>query len=456
MILLFDLLFGSVISIIAVGISSIFSRSRALFWLLVALMASAMAISLVLLYMEANISMYIIKISNFSLALIAAFSLFFVLSLLASYHFEKRNILLFLASLSYASVFLILSSEYFVTVLIGMELMSIASVLMLLLKGKHSVEAAVKLFILGAIAIAILAMALPLVFAYTNGSFLAPISNVPFSILLFSIVLIAAGFSVDAAQFPFNLWVPDVYEEAPSNITALISSINKGVAFAALILVMFTLFAAYAKSFMPVFSVLSILTMLFGNFVAMVQKSVKRMLAYSSISQAGYIMIGVAVATTYGIEASVFQIIAYGIAAIGSFAIVQALELRGMQTFDDYEGLANGSKFLAYALSIFMLSLAGFPLLMGFASKFMLFASAFDSNMLILAAFGVFNSFISIYYYGRLMGSVFSGRPKKRIFLDKATIAVVAICAALIIAFGIYPALPADMAYLAAATLQIK
>ena len=247
----------------------------------------------------------------------------------------------------------------------------------------------------------------------------------------------ALGFG--AELFPFNLWVPDVYEGARSYVAALLSGVNKTVAFVALLEILFVVFAAYKSSFSSIALILSVLTMFFGNLIALAQNSVKRMFAYSSIAQAGYVLIGFAVASQFGIEASIFQIIAHSLMIVGAFAIVLWLESSGFRTLDDYGGLNSRNKFAAASLTLLLLSMAGMPPLMGFVGKFLLFSSAIDSGMLLLAAIGILNSFISMFYFAKVISAMYSTTEHARLKTEPIiAIAVVTVLAVLLV-FGIYP-----------------
>ncbi|MEM3245434.1 MAG: proton-conducting transporter membrane subunit [Candidatus Micrarchaeaceae archaeon] len=339
----------------------------------------------------------------------------------------------------YIAVLLVAFSRYIITVAIGIEFSAISSVF-LVLAGKSNREAAIKLFIMSAITISLIAMALSILLAYNGTMQLVSLSISSISsFLLFAMILLAAALSIDAAQFPFNLWIPDVYEGAPTNVTSLLASVSKGLPFVAILLIFSTLFIGYVSQYSQIFEIFAILTMFFGNIVAIIQKNVKRMLAYSSISQAGYIMVGIAVASTFGFSASIFQLFSYGIMAICAFSIVQVLEIRGIKSIDEYAGLNKRNSTAAFSLSISLLSMAGMPPLVGFASKFFLFASAIDNGMILLAGLGILNSFISIYYYGNLISAIYEDKPQKRIAMPIEIKITALFCLLIAIVIGIYP-----------------
>lgn len=340
-------------------------------------------------------------------------------------------------------MFLVAMSASLLTIILGIELMSLPTAFMIMINGKKFVESAVKLFILAATAVAILAFAIALVFPYDPSlslTALAPNSGISGGyIVLLSLLLFIAAIAFDASLFPFNLWIPDVYEGAPANITAMLAGVNKKVAFVALFEILFIVFLPLAGIFSLAFQVLAIATMFFGNLVALVQTNVKRLFAYSAISQAGYIALGFAAASEYGVEASIYQIFAHTFMIIGAFSIILWLESRSIRTIDDYSGLGNRNRFAAFALTIFMLSMIGVPPLMGFVGKFLLFTSVISKGLLLLAVIAILNSFISIYYYAKVILSMYSRREKSVLGLDWAIASVVLLCLIAVILLGVYP-----------------
>ncbi|MEM3202150.1 MAG: NADH-quinone oxidoreductase subunit N [Candidatus Micrarchaeaceae archaeon] len=420
------------------GILSIFIKGRRAFnFSFVVLFAINALISILLLCNHASFTLSIFIVNAFSLLIFAIFSIFLMLISLASIKEEKP--FMFLISMVYIAVLLVAFSRYIITVAIGIEFSAISSVF-LVLAGKSNREAAIKLFIMSAITISLIAMALSILLAYNGTMQLVSLSISSISsFLLFAMILLAAALSIDAAQFPFNLWIPDVYEGAPTNVTSLLASVSKGLPFVAILLIFSTLFIGYVSQYSQIFEIFAILTMFFGNIVAIIQKNVKRMLAYSSISQAGYIMVGIAVASTFGFSASIFQLFSYGIMAICAFSIVQVLEIRGIKSIDEYAGLNKRNGTAAFSLSISLLSMAGMPPLVGFASKFFLFASAIDNGMILLAGLGILNSFISIYYYGNLISAIYEDKPQKRIAMPIEIKITALFCLLIAIVIGIYP-----------------
>ncbi len=381
-----------------------------------------------------------ISISHLSLLFILLFaSSFFLVSLISYGQSRSYTSLSMLLWFSMLGGSIVASSINMMPIVIGLELITVSSAFMILLDGRHRAEATIKFFIVGSIAASFFLFAMALVFPYDPSLGLSIISGNSEYVALAAIMLFIAALGFEGAIFPFNFWVPDVYEGAPGFVTPVLSGINKKVAFLALILVLFTAFSAYVRFFSPLLAVLAVVTMTVGNLLAIVQKRVKRMFAYSSISQAGYILVGLAVGTQMGISASIFYIFAHALMIIGAFAVVMVFESANMRTIEDYRGAYASSPLFAVALTILMLSMAGIPPLIGFFGKFLLFSSAIYSGVAILAVIGIINSFISVVYYSRIIDVMFSGTEKKTIRATRTiALAVIAIVVAIII-FGVYP-----------------
>jgi NADH-quinone oxidoreductase subunit N len=354
---------------------------------------------------------------------------------------EGYNDFSLLLAFAFVGMVIVVTSVSVLSIFVGLELISILTTFMIMLGGRHNAEAAVKFFLLSAMSIAVFSFALALIFPYDSTLGLSTLvqsagSSYPVTLAL---ILFAAALAFETALFPFNLWVPDVYQGAPGNVTAMLAGINKKVSFAALMLVFFVVFSAYRSAFAMVFLVLSVGTMFFGNIVALVQGDVKRMLAYSSISQAGYIMIGLAAGTQFGIESSLVQIFAHSFMIIGAFAIVMWLESQNIKSIGDYTGLSGRNSVAALLLTLFMLSMVGVPPLLGFVGKFMLFAGAVGAGLIVLAVLGVLNSVISIYYYAKVINAMYQPRQHGRIKMDKFVLAVALVALIILVLFGLYP-----------------
>ena len=399
------------------------------------------AIIIFVLYLYINNATYsllnLFSLNPFSEFFIFLFTLGAMLISLLYFGFSKKyNELSLFLSFSLLGMYAVSMSNSIPGIFIGLEMISIPTVFSILL-SKKSLEAATKLFIMAAISIAIFSFAMAM--SYGGVNTISIIESQYSLIMLIAFVLFLIGLGFEASIFPFNVLIPDVYEGSPSYVTALMGSMNKKAGFVALIQIVILMFIAFHSAF-EIIAIVAVFTMFYGNIGALVQKNLKRIMAYSSISQAGYILIGVATATTYGISGSLFQIFAHMFIFIGIMAIIIVLELKNKKTIDDIVGLYKESPFLAVALSIFMLSLVGLPLTTGFVGKFLIFLSAISAGLAVLTFLGIINSIISLYYYLKILLSVYAnGKRKVRILVNKTAVTVIVICLIVTILFGVYP-----------------
>jgi len=220
------------------------------------------------------------------------------------------------------------------------------------------------------------------------------------------VALILVGLAFKVAAAPFHMWTPDVYEGAPTPVTAFLSAGPKAAAFAAIIRVFFIAFGPIQAEWTSILSVIAMLTMTIGNVAAIAQTNVKRMLAYSSIAHSGYVLIGIVAGGAAGGAAAVFYLLAYVAMNLGAFAVIILLEHKGGQRGEelkDYAGLGFRYPLIGALLSLFMISLSGIPPTVGFAGKLYLFGAAVQTGHVFLAVVGVLNSAVSVFYYLRLM-----------------------------------------------------
>ena len=297
-----------------------------------------------------------------------------------------------------------------IVIFLGLEVMSIAVYALAgICRGEvRSNEAALKYFLLGAFATGFLLFGIALLYGATGSTTLGAIAahiakaGAQEKMLVFAgMALLLVGFGFKVAAVPFHLWTPDVYEGAPTAVTALMAVGVKAAGFAAFARVFMHTLTMMAGDWSGVLWVLAALTMTIGNVTAILQSNIKRMLAYSSIAHAGYLLVGMVAGGEYGGTAVLFYLIAYTLMTLGAFAVVIALGRRGApnENLDDYAGVGFRYPFLGLAMMIFMLSLAGVPPLVGFIGKFYIFSAAVRSGYVGLAVIGVLNSVISVYYY---------------------------------------------------------
>jgi len=307
------------------------------------------------------------------------------------------------------------------TFFVGLEVMSVA-VYALAAYQRHesrSVEAALKYFLMGSFATAFLLYGMALVYGATGSTSLkviaefARVQGASSLYLVVGMVLVLIGMAFKVAAVPFHMWTPDAYEGSPTPVTAFMAAAVKAAAFAAFVRVFATAFFPLKLGPMGWYNLIyliAIVTMTWGNLAALVQDNVKRMLAYSSIAHAGYILVGFLTITqnpkTSGAATVLFYLIAYAIMNFGAFGIVTLLGRRGDENLDLTKGWSGlGLRFPAIgaAMALFMFSLAGMPPTIGFTAKFYVFREAVDQGLIILAVIGVLNSLISAYYYLRVV-----------------------------------------------------
>ena len=355
------------------------------------------------------------------------------------------------------------------TAFIGLEMSSIASYILASYRrdAPRSNEAAMKYFLLGSFATAFFLYGIALSFGATGSTHLdlmTPLANdSAHTLLKIGLGFIFIGLAFKVAAAPFQLWTPDVYEGAPAPVTALLSTGPKAAAFALALRIMASVDAAAPLWFWALW-VAAALSMFAGNLSAIVQTSVKRMLAYSSIAHAGYILVAVtaAAATDHpeaGIAAALFYLVGYAIVKMGAFLIVAQLGGPGERhvDLDDFTGLARRQPAMAACLSLFLLSLLGLPITAGFLGKFYVFNAALESNLIWLAILLALNSVIGAYYYLRVIVAMYMREPATEIAAEPVPwtlSAVLWIAAAGTIFAGLFPARIIDFA--AKAALNIR
>ena len=249
--------------------------------------------------------------------------------------------------------------------------------------------------------------------------------------------------SFKVAAVPFHQWAPDVYDGAPTSVTAFMSTGAKAAAFAAFMVVFVRGFEFAGTKVNTLLAMIAAASMIIGNVTAISQTSVKRMLAYSSVAHAGYMLSGIAAGNHEGEIGIMFYLAAYIVMNLGAFSIVALVEGESGSrlTFDDYAGLSKQHPFLAALMAIFLFSLAGIPPLAGFFGKYYVFLSAVKANMTWLAIVGVLTSVISVYYYLRLVVFMYfrDGQAQVSHKPDRALLAIITIAALLVVLLGIFP-----------------
>jgi NADH-quinone oxidoreductase subunit N len=351
---------------------------------------------------------------------------------------------------------LVAYSTDLVMLFVAWELMSIPTYVLagFMKKNPSSNEAALKYFLFGALSSAIIVYGISLVYGITGstniGEVITGLSHVDPQMMPLAILAVAmfiAGFGFKMGLVPFHMWLPDTYEGAPPTITALLAAGTKKAGFAAALRVIIMGMAALSLDWSLALGVIAVMTMTVGNIAAIMQKNISRMLAYSSIGHAGYILIGLAVApfTVLGIQGSLFHILNHAVMKGAAFiAIAGIVTTLGITNIDKLKGLGRKMPIISIGLVVSLLALAGVPPTAGFWSKLLLFGSALDSGLPSwapwLAIAGVLNSALSLAYYGWIIRKMyFEGETEKRVVEPKSIIAVMVFSTIFLIGIGVYP-----------------
>jgi NADH-quinone oxidoreductase subunit N len=343
-------------------------------------------------------------------------------ALLADDYLRRENLdgpeLYVLMLLAGAGGIIMAMANDLVVVFLGLETLSIA---LYVLAGYHrrraeSRESAMKYFVLGAFSSAFLLYGIALVYGATGStnfgriaSFLA-VNNLENRGLLlagFAMLLVGLGFKISAV--PFHVWTPDVYQGAPTPVTAFMASASKAAAFAAVLRVFVSTFASYRLDWQPIMWVLAVLTLLVGSVLAIVQDDVKRMMAYSSIAHAGFILVGVQAATDRGTSAALFYVLAYTFMIVGTFGVATLVSGTGDDNhgIDSYRGLSRRRPGLALTFTVFLLAQAGVPLTTGFLAKFYVIGAAVESHSYALAIIAMMSAVVSAFLYLRVVVAMY-------------------------------------------------
>lgn len=361
-----------------------------------------------------------------------------------------------------------------IVLFIGLEALSIAVYVLAAMHSRklQSQEAGIKYFILGAFSSAFFLYGIALIYGATGSTNLIDIKNFLASTVLADDALLLAGFALmlvglafKVAAVPFHFWTPDVYQGAPSPVVAYMASAVKAAGFAGIIRVFVLTFEQYRTDWQPVIYVLAILSLLVGSFLAIVQTDVKRMLAYSSISHAGFILVGVQAATDRGVAAVLFYLGVYAFMVIGSFGVLTVAGGTGdnAHSLDDYKGLSKRSPMLAFAMMVFLFSQAGIPLTTGFFAKFGVIGAAIDARSFWLAVVAMISAVVGAFLYLRVIVTMFfAGDDEEHAEADdeaaepaEAAEAIdiplgagiaIAVCVVVTLVFGVWPGPIDDLA----------
>jgi NADH-quinone oxidoreductase subunit N len=337
----------------------------------------------------------------------------------------------FLLLTSFIGMLVMPSARDLIVLFIALETVSIPAFVMAGLRKRdlYSSEAALKFFLIGVLSVALMLFGMSMVYGFAGTTSLEGIAqtlaagDVAEPLLLASVMLVIVGFAFKVSAVPFHFWAPDTYAGSPMPVAAMLAVASKAAGFAGLVAVAFIAFEPVADVWAPVLGVLAILTMTIGNLIALQQRDVVRLLAYSSVAQAGYMLIpfglaqpGADVVNAAAVRAVLFYLIAYAVMNIGAFGVVIAVNRRtGLRSIADYAGLGSRSPLLGLAFATFLLSLGGAPLTVGLWAKFaILEAVTVDVTVfgVVLAAFLVINSVIAFFYYLKVVRTVWIAAPR--------------------------------------------
>lgn len=366
---------------------------------------------------------------------------------------EEYYILLILATLGACTLVI---SKHFVSLFLGLEILSVSlySMIAYLRKRERSDEAGLKYLIMAAFSSAFLLFGMALVYASAGSMELNAIArhisgspNLSL-ILVAGIGLMVVGVGFKLSIVPFHMWAADVYEGAPAPVTAFIATVSKGGMIAFLVRFFNAIDGYRYESLMLIFTIIAIASMFIGNFLALRQQNVKRILAYSSISHMGYILVAFLAGQQLGTEAVSFYLVAYFITTVGAFGILATLsdKDRDAELMEDYQGLLWRRPLTAAALSAMLLSLAGIPLTAGFVGKFYVVAAGVNTNLWLLVVVLALNSAIGLYYYIKIIAVMFESHegeeePEGRLHPSEYIVSgvTVSILVALLLWVGVYP-----------------
>ena len=342
-----------------------------------------------------------------------------------------------------------------ITLFVALEMLSLPLYLMSGLSRRRrlqSQEAALKYFLLGAFSSAFFLFGAAYLYGYSGSVTFSGIQAAVVGgsgndvFLLMGIAFLSIGLLFKVGAFPFHAWSPDVYQGSPTAITGFMAAATKVAAFGAILRIFYVSFANAEWEWRPALIVIAIATMLFGSLVAIAQKDVKRMLAYSSIAHAGFLLSGVIALSKSGLDASIFYLLAYGIATVGAFGIVTLVRDSAGEVTDlnRWSGLGKRSPLLASTFAFFLLAFAGIPLTSGFIGKFSIFSAAYESGAGVVLITGVLSSAIAAFFYIRVIVLMFFKDPIEDgtsvVIPSGLTTTTIAISAAVTAVLGIYPA----------------
>lgn len=356
-----------------------------------------------------------------------------------------------------------------ITLYVGLELMTMSFIVLLGFARYNalSTESAIKYLILSGLSSAIMLYGMSLIYGFMGTTmFLQMGQSISYfynnAFMVFGLLLFLSGFAYKLSAVPFHMWAPDIYQGAPTPVAGFLAVGAKVASLGLLCRLLYNFFPYYAASWQPIILTLAMLSIILGNLVAIPQRDVKRMLAYSSIAQVGYLLLAVAAANAFGVVAVCFYVAAYAFANIGAFIAATDVEIAtGTTDMKKYYGMSKRSPLIAAAIFIFMISLGGLPPTGGFVGKFIIFTSSIQSGFLVLSIVALLFSMISVYYYLRLVRECYFAPIPEGVELTPVKTSIgckvaLAVCMIASIAMGLFfnPMIEAGMSALNAMMLM--
>jgi NADH-quinone oxidoreductase subunit N len=389
-------------------------------------------------------------------------------SLLMSFHFLRREGLnhfefAILVVLSTTGMLIMVSAGDLIALYLGFELQSLALYVIAAFHRDNlrSTEAGLKYFVLGALSSGMLLYGCSLIYGFAGTVSFAGIAqsvtagNAPIG-MIFGLVFLFAGLAFKVSAVPFHMWTPDVYEGAPTPVTAFFAAAPKVAAMALFVRVAIDAFPQITHQWQQIVVFLSIASMALGSFAAIGQRNIKRLMAYSSIGNVGYILVGLAAATVQGVQGVLIYLAIYVVMTLGCFAIIMGMRVNGqsLENTDDLAGLARTNPLMGFVMVVMMFSLAGIPPLAGFFAKFYVFLAAIDAQLYWLAVIGVVTSVVGAFYYLRVIKIICFDEPVVQVERLPVELKAIIIVTGLFVSlYALYPAPMTSAASAAARSL---
>ncbi len=359
-----------------------------------------------------------------TLKLVAIVAVSFVMAYSRSYNHPRglfRGEFYVLVMSALLGIMVMISANHFLVLYLGLELLSLSMCALIALQRDSALasEAAMKYFVLAALASGMLLYGLSMLYGATGSLQMPLVANAIISgaadpaILVFGLVFVVAGLAFKLGVVPFHMWVPDVYEGSPTAVTLFVSTAPKVAAFAFFMRLLVGTLGSMVSDWQSMLVIVAVLSMLVGNVTAIAQTNIKRMLAYSTISHMGFLLLGILSGSPAGYAAAMFYVVAYVIMSLGAFGLILVLSREGFEAdqLDDFKGLNKRSPWYAFMMLLVMISMAGIPVSVGFFAKLAVLSAVLDAGMTWLVVYAVMMSLIGAFYYLRVIKLMYMDEP---------------------------------------------